>query len=147
MAVKMFMGSPAMFMGHSGIWRQNGDSSVMSAWLRHDCLLFACPQRPKARSGARTGFGIVAATENGGARYRGADQRDLTVLRQTAYPRGWPLVSEGKRAPSLRQSSILIWVVLLCKHSMQPRLACCCLKERCLGDLQMYLRQQARKRL
>lgn len=59
MVVKMFTGSPAMFMGHSGIQRRNGDLSVTSARLRHDCLLFACPQRPKAQSGARTGLDFV----------------------------------------------------------------------------------------
>lgn len=37
-AVKTFMGSPAMFMGHSGIWRWNGDSSVARAWLTRDAV-------------------------------------------------------------------------------------------------------------
>lgn len=134
MVVKMFMGSPAMFMGHSGIQRRNGDLSVTSACLRHDCLPFACPQHPKAQSGARTGLGFVAVVENGGAHCRGADQRHLAVLLPTAHPRGRPPLSSSKRAPAPRQSSIRIWVVLFCKRSLQPRLARCCLKERCLGD-------------
>lgn len=62
------MGSPARFMGHSGIWRRNGDLSVMSTGLRRDCLSFARLQHPKVHSGARTGLGIVA------------DHRDLAVL-------------------------------------------------------------------
>lgn len=143
-AVKTFMGSPAMFMGHSGIRRWNGDLSVTSTWLTRDCLLFACPQHPRARSGVRTDLGIAAVGENGGGCATEGQVRGTSQCCCRLQPPGdgcWP-----QRGNVLPCRAVPVWAVLLCKRSAQPRSACCCLKERCSGDLRTHLRQQGRKR-